>query len=423
MLFHQLFAGLAAASLTAAHDAGHTHHHEQKVFSASDLEELQAKWGTDWGFSGISTFAHLPHVKCLTQPSQQFDIAVIGAPFDTAVSYRPGARFGPRAIRAGSARQNAVSGFNPRARLNPYKSWASILDCGDIPVTPFDNSLALKQMTQAFKQLSLHTVSTGNAHSPLAYRQRSKLLTLGGDHTIALPALRALQKRYSQPITVIHFDAHLDTWHPARYTSAWVDFTPPPEAVNADDPKWTEQSWFTHGNMFWLAHLEGLMAANTSVHAGLRTRLSGVGDEVEDDRQGWLRIASDDIDELGWQGVANKIIERVTAGKGIRSTAPIYLSIDIDVIDPGLAPATGTPEPGGWTTRELIRVLRGIEGLNVVGADIVEVSPAYDSSAEQTSLVAAQVAYEVLTSMVRRGLLEEEWANEVKSDPPSKDEL
>lgn len=426
MIIREAVLALLAIGRVAGHGSHHGHNHDddnQRVFSAADLEELESKWGADWSFTGISTFAHLPHVKCLTNPTQQFDIAILGAPFDTAVSYRPGARFGPRAIRAASARQTTLRGYNPRARLNPYRSWASVLDCGDIPVTPFDNGLALRQMTQAFAQLSEYAPSTANSASPISYRRTPKLLTLGGDHSIALPALRALEKRYDQPITVVHFDAHLDTWHPAAYPSSWVDFTPPPESVDANDPKWTQQSFFTHGNMFWLAHLEGLMAGNTSVHAGLRTRLTGVEDEAEDDRQGWLRIASDDIDDMGWQGVAENIVQRATAGKGIRSTAPVYLSIDIDVIDPGLAPGTGTPEPGGWTTRELIRVLRAIEGLNVVGADIVEVSPAYDGAGEQTSLAAAQVAFEVLTSMVRRGLLEEEWAAAAASSKGVKDEL
>lgn len=420
MLIPLLSLGLCAAQLTAAHGS-HDHHHNQKVFSASELDELEKKWGTDWSFTGISTFAHLPHVKCLTNPSTEYDIAVIGAPFDTAVSYRPGARFGPRAIRAASARQTSLRGYNPRARFNPYTSWATFMDCGDIPITPFDNTLALRQMTEAYKELSTRSATKENSASALTYRKTPKLLTLGGDHSIALPALRALRKAYGQPITVIHFDAHLDTWHPAAYPSAWLDFTPPADSVNPEDPKWTQQSFFTHGNMFWLAHLEGLMAGNTSVHAGLRTRLTGIEDEQEDDRQGWLRIASDEIDELGWRGVAEKIIQRATAGEGIKSSTPIYLSIDIDVIDPGLAPATGTPEPGGWSTRELIRVLRGIEGLNIVGGDVVEVSPAYDGPGEQTSTAAAQVAFEVLTSMVRRGVWEEEWAKETIGDV--KDEL
>ena len=155
--------------------------------------------------------------------------------------------------------------------------------------------------------------------------------------------------------------------------------------------------------MFWIAATEGLIANGSSAHAGLRTRLSGDDetDYVDDSQQGWLRIATDDIDEIGAQGIINSILERVG------TEVPVYLSIDIDVIDPGMAPATGTPEPGGWTTRELIRILRGIEGLNVVGADIVEVSPAYDSAAETTAVTAAQVAYEVITSIVRKGLIEQ----------------
>lgn len=134
------------------------------------------------------------------------------------------------------------------------------------------------------------------------------------------------------------------------------------------------------------------------MHAGLRTRLSGIEDNEDDDAQGWSRFSTDDMDDIGAKGIAERIIEHVG------TQTPVYLSIDIDVIDPGLAPGTGTPEPGGWTTRELIRVLRGIEGLNVVGADVVEVSPSYDGNGEATALAAAQVAFEVLTSMVKRGL-------------------
>lgn len=169
--------------------------------------------------------------------------------------------------------------------------------------------------------------------------------------------------------------------------------------------------------MFWLAATEGLIANGSSVHAGLRTRLSGdnAEDNADDSQQGWIRIATDDIDDIGASGIIKSILDRVGTDK------PVYLSIDIDVIDPGMAPATGTPEPGGWTTRELIRILRGIEDMNVVGADIVEVSPAYDSSAETTSVVAAQIAYEVLTSMVRKGLIEQAKTGHAKSD--IKDEL
>lgn len=288
----------------------------------------------------------------------------------------PGARFGPRAIRAASARQTSFRGFNPRAGLNPYTSWARVLDCGDIPITPFDNALAVRQMSEAFLELGSRP-STNPAWKP-------KLLTLGGDHSIALPALRALNKLYGQPIAVLHFDAHLDTWHPAKYPSAWE----------------SPQSDFNHGSMFWIASNEGLILNGSSVHGGLRTRLSrdNWDDHDDDDRQGFLRISSDDIDDIGTRGIISTILERIGLD------VPVYLSVDIDVIDPGLAPGTGTPEPGGWTTRELIRIIRGIEGLNVVGADIVEVAPAYDGTGEVTALAAAQIGFEILTSLVRRGI-------------------
>lgn len=241
-------------------------------------------------------------------------------------------------------------------------------------------------MTEAFTNLAHSTAPSANRASSNSYRRKPKLLTLGGDHSIALPTLRALNQIYGN-VAVVHFDAHLDTWHPAKYPSAWVDPNNP-----------AEQSFFTHGTMFWVAHNESLILRDKSVHAGLRTRLSGVGDNEDDDAQGWIRIACDDIDDIGVAAVMKKIVTHVG------TETPVYLSVDIDVIDPGLAPGTGTPEPGGWTTRELIRVLRGIDALNVVGADIVEVSPSYDGVGETTALAAAQVGFEILTSMVKRGM-------------------
>ncbi|RYP67298.1 hypothetical protein DL771_007316 [Monosporascus sp. 5C6A] len=362
----------------------------QREWTQDEINALEEKWGVDWGFTGISTFAHLKHVKCLTTPTELFDIAIVGAPFDTAVSYRPGARFGPRAIRAASARQISFRSFNPRAGINPYQSWARILDCGDIPVTPMDNAVALRQMTAAFEELG-----TRDPASPAsAYlQQRPRLVTLGGDHSLALPALRALRRIHDRPLRVLHFDAHLDTWHPDKYPSAWA----------------SEQARFNHGSMFWLAGEEGLLVNNASkpsVHAGLRTRLSGddFGDYEDDSAQGWVRIAADDMDDLGGAaGVAARIMETLGGG----TDDPVYLSVDIDVLDPAFAPGTGTPEPGGWTTRELIRVLRGLEGLNLVGADVVEVAPAYDGGGgEATALAAAQVVFEILSSMVKRGLVD-----------------
>ena len=242
-------------------------------------------------------------------------------------------------------------------------------------------------MSEAFLELGLRPPTSAAFTSKSSFRSKPRILTLGGDHSVALPALRALSKVHGQAISVVHFDAHLDTWNPAKYPSNWWD---------ASDA--ATQSFFTHGTMFWMAAQERLIANASSVHAGLRTRLSGLEDNEDDDAQGWIRIATDDIDYLGVDGIAKAILAQVGTEK------PVYLSVDIDVIDPGMAPGTGTPEPGGWTTRELIRVLRGIEQLNVVGADIVEVSPAYDGASETTAMAAAQVAFEILSSMVKRGL-------------------
>lgn len=174
--------------------------------------------------------------------------------------------------------------------------------------------------------------------------------------------------------------------------------------------------------MFWLAGNEGLLvndSSRPSVHAGLRTRLSGDGwgDFEDDTAQNWLRVSADEIDDLGGPGgVVKAILD------AIPPEDPVYLSVDIDVLDPAFAPGTGTPEPGGWTTRELIRILRGIEGLNVVGADVVEVAPAYQGRGEETALAAAQVVYEILSSVVKRGMAEmgKEAAGEVEG---GRDEL
>lgn len=219
---------------------------------------------------------------------------------------------------------------------------------------------------------------------------KPKLITLGGDHAIALPALRALHKIHGKPLSVVHFDAHLDTWHPDKYMSAWP----------------SEQAAFNHGSMFWLASLEGLISNTSSAHAGIRCRLAGVdeGDYTDPGPEtGFIRIHADDIDDIGPKGVIAAIRDRVGSDENGMPN-PVYLSVDIDVLDPGIAGGTGTPEPGGWTTRELIRILRGIEDLNVVGADIVEVAPAYDGPGEETSLAAAQVVFEILSSMVKAGL-------------------
>ncbi|OJJ48139.1 hypothetical protein ASPZODRAFT_140466 [Penicilliopsis zonata CBS 506.65] len=371
-------------------------------------EEARQKWDFFWGYSGISTFGHLPHKRCLVEPYERFDIGVIGVPFDTAVSYRPGkrggntpsflsveilvrvlrlirsstvgARFGPRAIRAASNRHLPSRGFSTYSGLNPYMSWAKVLDCGDVPVNPFDNDLALRQMTEALEELSAKRQTTSDRED----LKVPKLLILGGDHSIALPALRAMNKAYGQPVAVVHFDAHLDTLHPSSYPSVWS----------------SKQTEFTHGSMFWQAGNEGLVLNDSSIHAGLRTRITGDdwADYIRDDEQGFLRLTTEDIDDIGPQGIVDRIIERVGTER------PVYLSIDIDVLDPSIAPGTGAPEPGGWTMREMNRIIRGMDKLNIVGADIVEVSPAFDDHTENTAFAAAQLGYEIILNWVKKGL-------------------
>ncbi|THV83557.1 Arginase/deacetylase [Aureobasidium pullulans] len=368
--------------------------------------ELADKWGPAWSFAGLTTFAHLPYTQCLNNLRQRYDIAIVGAPFDTATTYRSGARFGPRAIRQASMRQSAYRGFNARAALNPYRSWARVLDCGDIPVTPLDNQVALSQLSEAYVELGsrLSAFNAGRAKDEVdeEYVRYPKLVTLGGDHSIALPALRALFEIYRRPIAVVHFDAHLDTW---------------PGIKEEDDSYWfSDQSNYNHASVFWNAAREGLLANGSCIHAGLRTRLTGTSfqDYENDVQQGFMQIEVDDIDRWGMEGIAERILTRVG------TEVPVYLSIDVDVLDVAFAPGTGTPEAGGWSTRELIRILRGIDGLNVVGADVVEVAPAYDGVGEPTAIAAAQIVYEVVTSMVKRGL---EVADSSKVKLVSKDEL
>ncbi|PYH72107.1 agmatinase [Aspergillus vadensis CBS 113365] len=342
--------------------------------SPAHMQELKERWGEDWAFSGITTFGHLEHVHCLTNPDTPFDIGIIGTPFDTAVSYRPGARMGPRAIRTASARHIPSRAFHAAAQINPYQSWARVLDCGDIPVTPFDNAVAVHQMTEAYRELGSRRTTTGTG--------KPKLITLGGDHLVALPALRALREQYGEPVALLHFDSHLDSLHPDRYPSAWTSM----------------QSQFNHGSVFWNAMKEGLISNSSSLHAGINTRLSGNSfqDLEDDDKQGFLRIAADEVDTIGAAGIVDRIHQHIPKDQ------PVYMSIDIDVLDPAFAPGTGAPEPGGWTTREMIKILRGVMDLNIVGADIVEVAPAYDTPGGETAYLAANLAYELVTGMVAR---------------------
>ncbi|KZP03877.1 Arginase/deacetylase [Athelia psychrophila] len=338
-------------------------------------ETWLSKYGKpiDMPFSGPLSFSHLPYSVCLEDESARFDIAILGFPFDTAVSYRPGARFGPFAIRAGSRRQRDVRGYTLSWGINPFDSGATVIDCGDIPISPFDNALALDQMEVAYSTLLNRPILGASAGKNTVLgkdgREHARIVSLGGDHTIVLPILRSLNKIYGQPISVIHFDAHLDTW---------------PGYQGQNDG----QSRINHGTFFAVAQKEGLIS-NTSIHVGVRCKMAGIVDVEHDQSVGFELITTDDIDDLG----IPEIIRRVRARIG---DSPVYLSFDIDVIDPGLAPAAGTPEAGGFTTREVKRIIRGLAGLNFVGADIVEVAPAYDH-ADITGIAAADLVSDFLS--------------------------
>ncbi|KAG8762589.1 hypothetical protein FRC11_008650 [Ceratobasidium sp. 423] len=357
---------LLAASLTTiqAHQ-GHDESSQNPLKSDEEFQTWAKKYGTqfDLAFSGPLSFAHLPYSKCLDAENehQLFDIAVLGMPFDSAVSYRPGARFGPYGIRSGSRRISPARGYTTAWGYNPYEQDAVVRDCGDVPVIPFDTQYAMDQMQTAYSTLIKREVATQSSLSSASIKKLAKdgklhprIITLGGDHSVVLPILRSLHEVYGE-IAVVHFDSHLDTWPVLGYYG-----------IN-------DSNIVTHGTMFWTAMTEGLIAKGNSIHAGIRCKMAGIQDIEHDQDAGFSMITTDDIDELGADGIADKIKKHV-------GDKPVYLSLDIDVVDPALAPATGTPEPGGWTTREVKRILRGLTGLNVIGADVVEVAPAYDTN-------------------------------------------
>ncbi|KAF7968930.1 hypothetical protein HWV62_28816 [Athelia sp. TMB] len=348
---------LLIASSSFAHNAN------QVIMDAMDIpppsiiapeETWLSKYGKpkDMPFSGPLSFSHLPYAVCLEDESARFDIAILGFPFDTAVSYRAGARFGPFAIRAGSRRQRDIRGYTLSWGINPFDSGATVIDCGDIPISPFDNALALDQMEVAYSTLLNRPILGESAGKNTVLGkdglQHARIVSLGGDHTIVLPILRSLNKIYGQPISVIHFDAHLDTWpgYPGQNNG---------------------QSRINHGTFFAVAQKEGLIS-NTSIHAGIRCKMAGMIDIEHDQSVGFELITTDDIDDLGIPEIIRRIRTRI-------GDSPVYLSFDIDVIDPGMAPATGTPEAGGLNfPYETYYKLSGLSS----GADIVEVAPAYD---------------------------------------------
>ena len=294
-------------------------------------------------YAGPSTFAMLPRIDEVSG----VDVAVVGVPFDAGVSYRPGARFGPAHVRESS---RLLRPYNPAVDVEPFAA-QQVVDAGDIAANPFDIGTAIGQIEAGARGL---------------LERAGRILTIGGDHTVALPLLRAMAARHG-PVAVVHFDAHLDTWD--TYFGAA----------------------YTHGTPFRRASEEGLVDRSGCLHVGTRGPLYAAQDLVDDVDLGFQVVPSVEMDDLGARGVVERIRDRV-------GDRPVYVSVDIDVLDPAFAPGTGTPEAGGLTSRELLAVLRGFGDLFLVGADIVEVAPAYDH-AQVTGIAASHVGYELLSAM------------------------
>jgi len=297
-------------------------------------------------YSGIATFARLPRIEDVPRA----DIAVVGIPFDSGVSYRPGTRFGPSHVRESS---RLLRPYNPAQDVSPF-AIAQVVDAGDIPVNPFD-------LTEAVAEVERAALALGE--------QVQRIVTIGGDHTVALPLLRAVAAKHG-PVAVLHFDAHLDTWD--TYFGAPI----------------------THGTPFRRASEEGLIDLTASCHVGTRGPLYSKQDLEDDERLGFSIVSSEYIEEHGVEAAIARILQRI-------GDKPLYVSIDIDVLDPAHAPGTGTPEAGGLTSRELLRILRALASQNIVGADVVEVSPAYDH-AQMTGIAASHVVYELVTLLAAR---------------------
>ena len=293
-------------------------------------------------FAGVRTFMRAPHTTDLAG----VDAAVYGIPFDTATSYRTGTRFGPEAIRSASA---LLRPYNPALEVNVVET-LSIVDYGDLPVSPGDTQRTYGQVEQALAPL----VAAGVF--PLA---------LGGDHSVTLAELRVLARRHG-PLALVQLDAHGDTWD-----------------------EYFGQRYF-HGTTFLRASEERLIEPGASIQAGLRGSLYGAEDLESARELGFGVLPCEQLRTLGPGGFASLVRERA-------GTRPVFISFDVDVLDPAFAPGTGTPEVGGLSTAEALAFLRTLRGIRLVGADVVEVSPPYDGPGQQTALAAANVAYELLS--------------------------
>jgi agmatinase len=292
-------------------------------------------------FIGIPSFMRLP----VSRDLKDVDVAILGVPFDSGTSYRTGTRFGPRKIRESSL---LIWGHHSTLNVTPLKKM-NVVDYGDVSVIP----TSIEHTMTAITQMASEIIESG-----------TKLITLGGDHSIALPLLRAHAKKYG-PVSLVHIDAHIDTWE------SEFDAVP-----------------YSHGTPFRHALNEGLIRRDEYMQIGIRGPLSGENDYMDAKSLGARTITIHEVMEKGVKEVLKEVHERM---KG-----PVYVTVDIDSADPAYAPGTGTPEVGGLTSYQLQQLIRGLHGLDLIGFDLVEVSPPFDHG-DITSILAANIAFEYLS--------------------------
>jgi agmatinase len=294
-------------------------------------------------FGQIATFMLLP----TAQSPAGLDVALLGIPYDGGVSYRTGARAGPRAIREQSS---LIRTWNPVLKVHPFQR-LRVADCGDVDVVPISIERTYAQVEKAIDNV------VGAGAIPLV---------AGGDHSLTLPILRSLARRHG-PLSLVHFDAHPDTWD--QYFG----------------------SRFFHGTPFRRAVEERLLDPRRMIQVGIRGPVYGPEDFAFQDEHGIEIIRVEAVKEQGLAWVAERL-SRLRGG-------PLYCSFDIDAVDPAYAPGTGTPEVGGLTSYEAVTLVRALAGTNLVGADVVEVSPLYDGPGQVTALLAANLMFELLSVM------------------------
>jgi agmatinase len=292
-------------------------------------------------YTGIKTFGHAPQAD----GPAGVDVGFVGIPFDTATSFRPGARFGPEGIRAGS---QLLRPYHPVLDVDVFAG-RSVADLGDLVITPGNAQRTTGQIAEQLEAI---------------VRAGATPIVLGGDHSIVLGELRAHAAVHG-PLALVLLDAHADTW----------------------DEYYGER--YFHGTPFRRAVEEGLLQPDRSLLAGMRGSLYAPSDLQDARDMGFEVVTGPELHDLGPARWADRVRSRI-------GDAPAYLSFDIDFLDPAYAPGTGTPEVGGASTADAQRLLRSLAGMPFAGFDVVEVAPAYDGPGQQTALAAANIAYEML---------------------------